>query len=343
MGSPKKSHALSKAGAFVFFALLLGGVLIVQFGRFGQRFASSYALFVSFPNAAGIIKNSDVRLRGAKIGRVASSPRLVQKANQSSILLELRIDKGVRIARGARFQIASSGIVGDKFVDVEVTRSDGGNYYTAGEHIEGVKTGGLDAIGVQAEAIAQQLGETLEGSRSVFARMEKALQNIDGLASDFRTTLSIFNTRLLREDNLKAFDQTLADLSLTTQGLRDSLNVLQPAIERLPQTMAALELTNQKVHIFFSQANQTLHLLEPSLKKAPQTLDSLTQASRQLGRVASRLNRPKGVIDLLGEPQISSDIKIFLRNLRRYGILGYRDDASPELSDPRKRYKSKRR
>lgn len=65
------------AGLFVLIGLLLLGVLIVEFGRFGDRFKGHYPLFLEFPQTAGIIKNSEVRLRGAKIGRVATHPELV--------------------------------------------------------------------------------------------------------------------------------------------------------------------------------------------------------------------------------------------------------------------------
>ena len=65
------------AGLFVLIGLLLLGVLIVEFGRFGDRFRGHYPLYVEFPDTAGIIKNSEVRLRGAKIGRVATRPELI--------------------------------------------------------------------------------------------------------------------------------------------------------------------------------------------------------------------------------------------------------------------------
>ena len=38
-----------------------------------------------------------------------------------------------------------------------------------------------------------------------------------------------------------------------------------------------------------------------------------------------------------------TDAKVFVRNLRRYGILRYRNDEIPPEDDPRNRYRGKRR
>ena len=73
------------AGLFVLIGLLLLGVLIVEFGRFGDRFRGHYPLYVEFPDTAGIIKNSEVRLRGAKIGRVATRPELIVTQKASTV------------------------------------------------------------------------------------------------------------------------------------------------------------------------------------------------------------------------------------------------------------------
>ena len=54
-----------KVGIFVFIGLIAIAIMAVQFGRLGQGLAKYYPLKVEFPNASGLLKNSDVQLAGA--------------------------------------------------------------------------------------------------------------------------------------------------------------------------------------------------------------------------------------------------------------------------------------
>src|SRR5215210_2714684 len=105
-----------KVGFFVFVGLLFIAAMVVHFGRVAQGFHKYYALTIQFPNASGLIQNSDVQLAGARIGYVADKPRIVSKVNAVSV--PLQIIEGIKIPRGAKFQVGSSGLLGDRFVEV---------------------------------------------------------------------------------------------------------------------------------------------------------------------------------------------------------------------------------
>src|SRR3954462_13488096 len=105
-----------KVGAFVFVGLALLAALVVQFGRVGEGFKTYYALTVRFSDASGLLKGSDVLLAGAKIGRVSGGPRLVKAGN--GVEVPLRIYDYVNIPAGSKFSVGSSGLLGDRFVNV---------------------------------------------------------------------------------------------------------------------------------------------------------------------------------------------------------------------------------
>ncbi len=81
---------------FVGLFLLIGfsfiAVMVVTFGRVGQSFRSFYEITVQFPNASGLVKDSDVLLSGARIGHVAEPPRLVGKSYAVAVKLSIRED-----------------------------------------------------------------------------------------------------------------------------------------------------------------------------------------------------------------------------------------------------------
>src|SRR5580704_5397821 len=105
-----------KVGAFVFIGLAMLAALVVQFGRLGEGFKTYYALTIRFPDASGLLKGSDVLLAGAKIGRVSDGPHLVRTGN--GVEVPLRIYDYVKIPAGSKFTVGSSGLLGDRFVNV---------------------------------------------------------------------------------------------------------------------------------------------------------------------------------------------------------------------------------
>ena len=110
----KKSTGL--VGFFVFIGLTILGILIIQFGRFGDRFSDRYPLYVEFTDAAGLVKDSDVHMRGAKIGSVVTQP--THNRQSGLIEVELRIDPDIKIPIGSIFQIQSVTLLGDKIVSI---------------------------------------------------------------------------------------------------------------------------------------------------------------------------------------------------------------------------------
>ncbi|MFZ5807227.1 MAG: MlaD family protein [Verrucomicrobiota bacterium] len=112
----KEKHLEQKVGAFVLAGLIVIAILILAFGRFGQLFERTYDIVAEFPNASGIIKNSQVLYRGAKVGIVPDVPKI---ANQGeSVEITLRINGDVLIPRNAEFRIGVYGLLGDRFVDI---------------------------------------------------------------------------------------------------------------------------------------------------------------------------------------------------------------------------------
>src|SRR5215471_16248798 len=105
-----------KVGIFVFVGLAMLGALVVQFGRLGDGFKTYYPLTVRFNDASGLLKGTDVLLAGARIGKVAGGPRLVREGN--GVAVPLKIYDYIKIPEESKFTVGSSGLLGDRFVNV---------------------------------------------------------------------------------------------------------------------------------------------------------------------------------------------------------------------------------
>lgn len=105
-----------KVGLFVFLGLVAVGALVVQFGRLGEGFKTYYPLKVRFNDASGLLKGSEVLLAGASIGKVAGGPRMTSEGN--GVDVPLKIYDYIKIPENSKFTVGSSGLLGDRFVNV---------------------------------------------------------------------------------------------------------------------------------------------------------------------------------------------------------------------------------
>src|SRR5438067_12729492 len=140
-----------KVGFFVFIGLLFIAVMAVKFGQVGQGFKKFYALTIELPNASGLIKNSDVLLAGARVGYVLDRPKISPSAGSVTIVVNIADD--IKIPRKTKFQVNSSGLLGDRFVEIipdadfdpaTFNPKDPNQRWNPGDKVTGVKAGGLD-------------------------------------------------------------------------------------------------------------------------------------------------------------------------------------------------------
>jgi len=198
-----------KVGAFVFVGLAMLGALIVQFGRLGEGFKIYYPLTVRFSDASGLLKGSDVLLAGAKIGKVSGGPRMVREGQ--GVDVPLKIYDYIKVPEGSKFSVGSSGLLGDRFVNVVMPPGQAKAFLAPNTHISGARETGIDDI-------------TREGG-ALLAELRGTVQRLN------QDTLSSENTQ-----NLKA---SMEHLNQATSALAESSKKLDGVIEQADSTMAS--------------------------------------------------------------------------------------------------------
>jgi ABC-type transporter Mla subunit MlaD len=162
---------------------LLGGIaiictLILFFGEVKDIFRPNYAITVEFPDASGLLKGSDVYLSGAVIGKVVSDPYPIP--DEELVEVHLKIDSNVHLRHDAKFVIGSSGLLGDRFVDVQPKQysdatpdADKGKLITDGETIMGTKTVGLDELAQGAQPLIEKANDIATQLDDMITRLNK--------------------------------------------------------------------------------------------------------------------------------------------------------------------------
>lgn len=291
-----------KVGIFVFIGLVFIAFMAFKFGRIGQGFQKYYDLTIDFPNASGLIKNSDVQLAGARIGYVADKPRIA--AATAGVTVPVKIIEGIRIPRQTTFQVGSSGLLGDKFVDVipdsnfdpaKFNPEDPAQVRARGEKVEGTKAGGLEAL--------QQKGE------EVFDQLKIELRQLTEVTEKI-------NSDVLSDQNRKNIGETFANLKTTTERVAETSKNLNTVVQNAQGVVDSTKETMGTVNAAAGDLRKVLEVAKTMLNKA---------------------QNGNGVIAaLLTNRQFSENLQVLVANLRERGILFYKDRATRPTPPDRK-------
>ena len=103
----------AKVGSAVLLGLVILAYMTVKVGGFSFFRENGYRLYVVFNTASGLDKKAPVQISGVEVGRVEEI-----KLAEEGARLTLRIQPGVKIKRGGYASVRSSGLLGDKFVEI---------------------------------------------------------------------------------------------------------------------------------------------------------------------------------------------------------------------------------
>jgi phospholipid/cholesterol/gamma-HCH transport system substrate-binding protein len=112
----KKHNVETTVGIFVVIGLLCIGYMAVNLGDVSVFGDDSYSLIARFSSVAGLKTGSSVEMLGIEVGKVE---RLVLDQDKQQAMAELRIKKGVQIYDDAIASIKTSGLIGDKYVQID--------------------------------------------------------------------------------------------------------------------------------------------------------------------------------------------------------------------------------
>jgi len=247
-----------KVGAFVFVGLAMLGALVVQFGRLGEGLKTYYPLTVRFTDASGLLKGSDVLLAGAKIGKVSGGPRMVREGQ--GVDVPLKIYDYIKIPERSKFTVGSSGLLGDRFVNVVMLPGQPKAFLAPNTHISGARETGIDDLTREGGALVTDLRGTV--------------QKID-------TTVSRLNQDTLSSANMENLKSSMEHLNQATGALAQSSKKLDGVIEQADSTMAS--------------AKKAADNLQNAIGDARTALRSATQGK---GLVATLLNDQQLANDL---------------------------------------------
>jgi phospholipid/cholesterol/gamma-HCH transport system substrate-binding protein len=234
-----------RVGLFVLFGLAALGALVVQFGRVGEGFKTYYDLTVQFPNASGLLKGSDVLLAGAKIGRVSGGPKLIPGGD--GVAVPLRIFDYVKIPAESKFRVGSSGLLGDRFVDVQMPSGKPTAFLSKDAEVAGTRETGMDDLTREGGLLVNDLRNTV--------------QNING-------TFTRLNEQALAPTNMENLKTSIEHLNQATGALAESSKKIDGVIEKADATMSSSKKAADDVQVAIADARKTIQAATQIMREA---------------------------------------------------------------------------
>ena len=106
-------------GMFALLGIVALAILSFKLGRISILPKPTYVLYANFDNIGGLKPGDEVDIAGVQIGKVVGA---TLAGNQAHV--EMDINKGVEIDDGAIASIRSQGIIGGKYVSIQLGPSE---------------------------------------------------------------------------------------------------------------------------------------------------------------------------------------------------------------------------
>ncbi len=303
-----RKHVEVYVGLFVLIGFCFIAAMVVTFGKMGQKFSKYYTLTVEFPNAGGLVKDSDVLLSGTRIGYVAQVPRLTGHSYAALATINIRDD--VKIPKKSTFLVGSSGLMGDRYVDViPQSNFDPADLAQPGDVILGTRASGLDDVTAKGAVVMDQLNAELLSIQKITERL---------------------NENLLGEKNLKNLEETFANLKTTSANFSEGSQKLTPLLADAQGVVEGAKGTMKTVDGAAGDLRGAIAEFKKTAETATKTIDSakgLVESGKGLLKKAGEGQGALGT--LMSDRETAENLRAFLFNLRRSGPIFYKDRAVP--------------
>jgi phospholipid/cholesterol/gamma-HCH transport system substrate-binding protein len=276
----------AKVGAFTVGGLMLLGGATAGLGNFSFGASDDYVVYAGFKQVVGLMPQSDVRLSGVLVGKV------VKIANEGTgVTVTMEIDPEVKIPKQSKVSIASSGVMGEKFINFQ-PKVDNGEYLQNGAYLYGAEEAGMDQM--------------FDGLTRVMEEVElllKTVQNIVGDDTFKKSVVEMSNNMKESTAHINALTGTFEDVAKNNAANFDNMvKQMEGAIAGMNQTMANVEHMTANLDKFAGDPKTAEDLRI--------TLDSIAKTSESVASMAANMNK------FAGDPQVAEDLKATVSNAR---------------------------
>ena len=332
--SAKENGLEVKVGLFMCIGLAIIGAMVLEFSLGGKQGFKKYeSFYVDLPDAAGLLKGSEVLLAGSNIGFVADKPRL--SSSLSTVRVTLKIDEKVKIPIGSTFKVASSGLLGDKYVSVQMGANFDSSKFNSNDpkqvyqpvdatkpdlnakiyNPSDPKANDPDYPGYD-EKLSYKPGDVIlgEGAQDLTEIAANASKQLTGALTDFKEILTTLKTGVLSQESLKNLQDTFASFKSISQNWAD-------ASQHLPPLAKSAQETVDKANASMATIHDAAENLRVTLATARDLMDKASHGEGLIGQ-------------LINNHQLADNFNALITNMRIHGPVFYHDTTKNAQPTP---------
>ncbi len=278
----------AKVGAFTIGGMMLLGGSYAALTNVQLPFArdSNYTLYVGFHQVIGLEPEAKVRLSGVPIGTV----KMI--ANEGvGVTVTMKINPETRIPIGSTATISSSGVMGEKFINISPI-DDGVGFYKDGDHIIGFDEVGMDTM--------------FASMSNTFEHMQTLMDSINKIAGD-----------PMVQESLRDMSSNMKDASEHMNGLMKSLE------DTVNANQGNINLMTDQINKILTNVDSTMKSIDHMTKNLdgfagdPETVENLQTTLRNVTETTNRITHIAQNLDgAFGDPQVANDLKETVHNAK---------------------------
>jgi phospholipid/cholesterol/gamma-HCH transport system substrate-binding protein len=287
----------AKVGLVSIIGLIILGWIVMWVGHFDFT-EKGYGVQAVFHQVDGLLEGNPVSYAGVEIGKVAEID-----VTPKEVLVKLRIKSHVKIPEGSTFTINSSGLLGEKYVEI-LPNPNGETYLADGDKVIGVDPQRIYDLLQIMEQTAKDIQKLVNNINDVLgneqskAALKQAILSLQATASNMevfsaslRSTavhseqeiiVTVKNMRIVSERLVSAANQADAFISQFSDNGKTGAE-LKAAMESIKRTADKVE---HMASVFEKETTdpQTIQSIKATLKNAREASE---KANKLLGKVGN--------------------------------------------------------
>ncbi len=264
---------------------IIGIIAIIMF-IFGYNFLKGTGVFSStktikaeYDNVQGLTPASYVQLQGFNIGAVSNIE--LSKNNPGKVIVEMNIDKNLKIPNDSKIKIVTLDLLGTKAISITK-----GNSSTEIKN-DDILTGEIELGTI--ETVGNSLTPAIDDAHVVISNLDNTIKNINSILDN--------QTQSNLKEAIANLNKTMNEFSQFANELNTQKSKITSILNNLNSFSANLNNNNNHINKILENAENTTNNL--SKVNFDQTVNELKNTLNNLQTTLNKINNGNGSIALL--------------------------------------------
>ncbi len=266
-----------KVGSFALIVLAVLTFMTFKVGGLDWAKKKGYTIQIVFRSTAGLDEKTRIKIAGVDSGVVEDIGLIEGKAR-----VRLRVDPGVKIYKDAQASIRSSGLLGDKYLDIRIGSPEAGQLKDGDSIMDVMEIADMDDLARNLINVSQSFTRLTESMNDVLGgdQTKKSLSETIVNLKEISSTLN--RTITLNDQKLRTVLDNINTLTTSLNGLVEkNSDPLSASITNMKDFSTSLRNTGPELIENLNKAARDLKAMleenKPGIRNAVESFDKIAQ------------------------------------------------------------------